>query len=522
MVKVQRGPVGQAAEAIKDALHARLVPGDPSSPLNEGIYSALRLVEAFLNARREQADELESLKAQIKRIMMTTVAARASPPRVLRGERLTRSAASGEPGQGLPSTSPRNDAELAAAGGGRLQLYSRSSARSAGSASASVDWTLPQRTLNRKAFVRQAGGGFGRLSLVQDDLARRAEAAAKVAEAERVAATKAMFDGQMAEVNKRRAAEREARRQAQLDMDEEIRQFQLSEEARLKAERDLQASLRDFYTNQVDELHARKRHEAQELAHEHAAERAELQAEEAAERRRLEALARENAQQRERIKADLAAAMAAKAAAKAARVQEEARYNREYMAKMDADEAARRRAVEMRAEKMRRAFERGGGVALQNAMAEQARLDEERAVRHAAEVEAAAAAREKADRERRRREAQAAMAELDGQIAAKKAEREAALAAEIALREEMRRTEAAAKAARDAAKLAARKDAADSLLAQKRALAEQRRRRFHEYQDPVEERYRWLHAGPLGGTERAFNNLAVPEGKAALLSSMVL
>ena len=49
--------------------------------------------------------------------------------------------------------------------------------------------------------------------------------------------------------------EREARRRAQLDMDEHIRQFQASEEERLRRERATQEGLRDFYSNQIEELH---------------------------------------------------------------------------------------------------------------------------------------------------------------------------------------------------------------------------------------------------------------------------
>ncbi|KAG2431111.1 hypothetical protein HXX76_009641 [Chlamydomonas incerta] len=424
-----------------------------------------------------------------------------------------------------PSTSPRNDAELAAAAGGnsRMQLYSRTSARSAGApagASASVDWTLPQRTLNRKAYVRV--GDFARMTLVQDDLARKAEAQRQLDEAARKRSTLAMFDTQMAVVNQRRAEEREARRRAQLDMDEHIRQFQASEEERLARERATQEGLRDFYSSQIQELHTRQREEAEEREREHAAERAQVEAEARAERARLEALARENTVLRERIKRELNDALAAKAAAKAAQVAEEGRYNREYMAKMDADEAARRRAVEMRAEKMRRAFERGGGAALQASLEEQARLDAARAERLAAEAEAVAAEKERRDRERRRRDAEETMRTLEEQIAAKQAERAAAAEAAVKLREEMTAAEKAAKEAREVQKMERRRQQADSFAAQKAAVAEQRRRRFEEYRDPVEERYRWLHAAPMAGTQRAFNNLAVPEGKAAMLASMTL
>ncbi|KAG2448054.1 hypothetical protein HYH02_007081 [Chlamydomonas schloesseri] len=515
-----RGPVGSAAEALKDALVAKLQPGLKDSPLNDGIYQSIRLVEGFLNSHKESEAELEALKAQIKRLMMQQITR--SPPSRQRPEQ----GHSSLPGiDNRPSTSPHNDAELAAAAGGnsRLQLYSRASNRSAGAPagrSASVDWTLPQRTLNRKAYVR--GGDFARITLVQDDLARKAEAQRQRDEAERKRSTLAMFDTQMAIVNQRRAEEREARRRSQLEMDEHIRQFQASEEERMRRERATQEGLRDFYTNQVDELHTRQREEAEQREREHAAERAQLEAEARAERLRLEALARENTVLRDRIKRELNEALAAKAAAKAAQVADEARYNREYMAKMDADEAARRRAVEMRAEKMRRAFERAGGVALQENLEEQARLEAARAERLAAEAEAAALEKERRDRERRRREAEETMRTLEQQIAAKQAERAAAAEAATQLRAQMTAAEQAAKAAREVEKTQRRRQQAEALATQKAAVVEQRRRRFEEYRDPVEERYKWLHAAPMAGTQRAFNNLAVPEGKAAMLASMTL
>lgn len=57
----------------QDALVAKLQPGIRESPLNDGIYQSIRLVEGFLNACKESEAELEALKAQIKRLMMQQV-----------------------------------------------------------------------------------------------------------------------------------------------------------------------------------------------------------------------------------------------------------------------------------------------------------------------------------------------------------------------------------------------------------------------------------------------------------------
>lgn len=507
--KPQRGAIGRAAETLKEALVAKLQPGVKDSPINDGLVQAINLVEAFLNSYRESPAELEALKAQVKRVMMSQVTARASPPPpMLRTPERRAQSAEGA------SSSPRNEADNAP----RLNLYSRNSTRSTGSSQ--VDFTMPQRHLNRKAFLK--GGDFGQMTLVQDDLARKAEMQRKADNEERKRNTLRMFDQQMALVNQQRAEEREARRRAQLEMDEHIRQYQLSEEERMRREREQQDSLRRFYEGQVEEQQTRKRMEEQQQARENEEERQQIWAEQKAEQRRLEQLAAENAASRQRIKTELHQALAAKAAARAAQLEEEKRYNKEYMAKMDADEAKRRRAVEMRQEKMRLAFERGGGVALQANLDEQARLDAERAERLAAEAEAAAAERERRQAEERRRKTEAAMRTLEEQIAEKEAERVRAAEESRRIQAELRAAQAAARVREAEEKAERRRQQAEARAAQKVAIVEEHRRRFEEYREPFDPKHRWLHAAPLAGTQRAFNNLAVPAGKAALLSSMQL
>jgi hypothetical protein len=63
---------------------------------------------------------------------------------------------------------------------------------------------------------------------------------------------------------------------------------------------------------------------------------------------------------------------------------------------------------------------------------------------------------------------------------------------------------------------------ADALAAQRREVVEEHKRRFREVTDPIPESQRWLHAGPLSGTQRAFTNLAVLPDKIGLLSSLAL
>ncbi|GIL86488.1 hypothetical protein Vretimale_11619 [Volvox reticuliferus] len=524
----KRGPVGLAAEALKDALVAKLQPGVKDSPINDGIFQAIKLVETFLNSYKESEADLEALKAQIKRIMLSQIAKgppvkQGTPSASVPGSSQQRRARSASTSdwqqlqQQSPDPSHKVEAGAASTSTG-LPLYSRKSSRSVGSSS--LDWTLPQRTLNRKAYVRN--GDFGRMTLVQDDLARKAEAARQLEEAERRKATLAIVQEQMELVAKKKEEEREARRRAQLEMDEEIRQFQAAEEARLKAHRDAQSSLRSFYAGQVQELQVRKRHEAEQRMREHEMERMRLSEEDRRERAKADNLARENAAQREQIKRALMTAMDEKVAAKAAAVEEEMRYNREYIKKMDADEAARKQAVAKRQERMRLAFERGGGEALQASLEEQERFEAARAARLAAEVEAKTLERECRERERRKKMADDAMRELDGQVAAREAERRAAAEEEERRRQEAREAEAEARRQREADKAARRRAQAEAREAQKAAMAEEHRRRYNEYREPFEERYKWLHAGPLSGTQRAFNNLAVPEGKAAVLASMEL
>ncbi|GLC38502.1 hypothetical protein PLESTB_001732600 [Pleodorina starrii] len=538
----KRGAVGLAAEALKEALVAKLQPGVKDSPINDGIFQAIKLVEAFLNSYKESQDDLDALKAQIKRIMMSQIV-KASPAKQQQQqgvagsaqERRTRSASAGgqgHPGQSGPSRAQRHhlgsstslpaEAEggtaVPAGGAGGLPLYSRKSPRSAGSSS--LDWTLPVRTLNRKAYVRN--GDFGRMTLVQDDLARRAEAVRQLEEAERRRAHAAVVAEQMELLEKKKEAEREARRLAQLEMDEQIREFQISEEARLAAHREMQSSLRNFYAGQVAELQTRKRQEVEQRHREHETERLQLLEEERRDRERSEQLARANASQRQRIQAALLAAMDEKAAAKAAAVEEEMRYNREYVKKMDADEAARRAAVAMRQERMRKAFERGGGEALQASLEEQERASAARAARLAAELETKIAERERVEAERRQREKEAALRELGGQLAEKEAERRQRAEEEERARRAAREAEAEAWRKRQEEKEARRRAQAEARVAQKAAVAAEHRRRYDEYREPFEERFRWLHAGALSGTQRAFNNLGVPDGKAAELAILRL
>ncbi|EFJ41297.1 hypothetical protein VOLCADRAFT_98749 [Volvox carteri f. nagariensis] len=515
----KRGPVGLAAEALKEALVAKLQPGLKDSPINDGIYQAIKLVEAFLLSYKESEADLEALKSQIKRLMLSQARklwehiAKNAPAKAQEGgsgppsasglpsDRRSKSACVGgrppppqqphQPQPGAPGGARKDLQEAASTSTAHtgVPLYSRNSSRSTGSSS--LDWTLPQRTLNRKAYVRN--GDFGRMTLVQDELARKAEAAQQLEEAERKKATLAMVQEQMEIVAKKKEEEREARRRAQLEMDEMVRQHQ-----------------------------TRKRQEVEQRMLEHEVERLQLLEEERREREKAEQIARVNAAQRDQIKRALFAAMEEKAAAKAAAVEEEMRYNREYIKKMEADEAARRQAVAKRQEKMRQAFERGGGDALQASLEEQERVEAARAARLAAELEAKTLERERLDQERRKKMAEAAMRELDEQVAAREAERRAAAAEEERGRREQRRAEAEARRQREEEKAARRRAQSEAREAQKAALAEEHRRRYHEYREPFEDRYRWLHAGVLSGTQRAFNNLAVPEGKAAVLASLEL
>ncbi|GFR44277.1 hypothetical protein Agub_g5483 [Astrephomene gubernaculifera] len=595
----KRGNVGLAAEALKEALIAKLQRGAKDSPLNHGIFQAIKLVEGFLQARKESPEELEALKSEIKRLLMTQIVAKASlpphptqdgrsrpnattkptataaslqqqhqlaqslpqplpqpqqlqplqqrpqaqplpqppqprpqtqsqlllqplPPRPLtqaqvRAQLQQRSQAL--PSQPLPGASalqPQNDAARGEATGGNKPR--RASARSSGSVS--LDWTLPQRTLNRKAYVRV--GDFGRMTLVQDELARRAEAARAAEAVERRRAVLEVSREQMELLRKRKEDEREARRQAQRDMDEQLRQYQASEAARMQRQREQQSQLRGLYAGQVEEQQARKRSEAEQRMREHEAERLQLLEEERRERERQEKVARENAEQREALRVALLAAMEEKAAARLALIEEENRYNRECIAKMDADEAARRQVVALRQERMRLAVERGGGAALQASLEQQERAAAERAERLAAQQEAANLERERQTVARRQRQAEEALRQLDAQIAEKEAQKRAAAEAEERLRATVRAAEAAARAEAEAAKAARRRAQAEALEEQKAAVAEQHRRRYQEYREPVEDRYRWLHAGALSGTQRAFNNLAVPAGKAAVLAGMTV
>ncbi len=58
---------------MQEALVAKLQPGVKDSPINDGLVQAINLVEAFLNSYRESPAELEALKAQVKRVMMSQV-----------------------------------------------------------------------------------------------------------------------------------------------------------------------------------------------------------------------------------------------------------------------------------------------------------------------------------------------------------------------------------------------------------------------------------------------------------------
>lgn len=58
---------------LQDALSSRLQPGVKDSPINDGLYSAMKLVDAFLYAQKESESDLEQLKAQVKRIMVDRV-----------------------------------------------------------------------------------------------------------------------------------------------------------------------------------------------------------------------------------------------------------------------------------------------------------------------------------------------------------------------------------------------------------------------------------------------------------------
>ncbi len=53
-------------------------------------------------------------------------------------------------------------------------------------------------------------------------------------------------------------------------------------------------------------------------------------------------------------------------------------------------------------------------------------------------------------------------------------------------------------------------------------VVEEHKRRYMEYREPFEEKYKWLHAKAVDGTQRAFNNLAVPIGREAMLASVQL
>ena len=57
----------------QDALIAKLQPGSKDSPINDGLYSAINIVDVFLHAHRETDAELEALKAQVKRAVVERV-----------------------------------------------------------------------------------------------------------------------------------------------------------------------------------------------------------------------------------------------------------------------------------------------------------------------------------------------------------------------------------------------------------------------------------------------------------------
>ena len=201
---------------------------------------SIALCDRFLAACHATPEGLAELKQEVSLVMTAQV--RSAAPRT------------DKPSSATPSAS-----------GQKAATPPSSQRRVSSAASSEIDYSLPRELLENKGFTRVVAGGFPRIAQLQDEIQAgdmRKQAANKQAF---FARTRQLLDGQMAELDQKRAAAVERRRQEASKLSADIRQHRQDELARHVAHLQRQAVTRDELAGQVAEVHASRQAEMDEV-----------------------------------------------------------------------------------------------------------------------------------------------------------------------------------------------------------------------------------------------------------------